>query len=63
MCSVYSLYDRNKGKPPDDVLCIADSSVSTLGSQVLRYSTPDLLQRNDMCELNFKDVYRLTSEI
>lgn len=52
-----------EGKAPGNSLCTADEYKGTVGSQVLRYSSPGVLQMKDRCESNFKDAYQINSEI
>ena len=52
-----------EGKAPNHSLCTADEYKGTVGSQVLRYSSPGVLQMKDRCESNVKDAYRINGEI
>lgn len=44
-------------------LCTADEYKGSVGSQVLNYSSPGMLQIKERCGLNFKNVLRIDSEI
>lgn len=53
----------SRGKAPGDGSYIAHEYKGTVGSQVLRYSSPGMLQMKDRCEANFKDMQSINNEI